>query len=130
MALEQHVGGRSKDKVLEELVKIRISQLNGCAFCLDMHSKDLLKLGDYQEKIIMVSVWHEAPVFTAKERAVLELAEAVTLISQGGVKQELYAKVREHFSEEEFVDWIMAINAINSWNRIAISSGMYPGFQF
>lgn len=127
MAMEQHVGGRGKDKVLDELVKIRVSQLNGCAFCLDMHVKDLLMLGDYQERIMMLSVWREAPLYTAKERALLELAETVTQISQAGVPQDVYDKVREHFSEEEYVDWIMAINTINCWNRIAISTGMYPG---
>lgn len=127
MALEQHTASRGKDKVLTELVKIRVSQLNGCAFCLDMHAKDLLKLGDYQDKLLLVSVWREAPIFTAQERAILGLAEAVTHISEAGVPQSVYDKVREYCSEEEFVDWIMAINTINSWNRIAISTGMYPG---
>ncbi|UQZ32316.1 alkylhydroperoxidase [Paenibacillus sp. PK3_47] len=127
MALEQHNAGRTSDKVLTELVKIRVSQLNGCAFCLDMHAKDLLKLGDYQDKLLLLCVWREAPIFKAKERALLELAETVTEISKAGVPQAVYDKVREHFSEEEFVDWIMNINTINSWNRIAISTGMYPG---
>ncbi|WP_342561703.1 carboxymuconolactone decarboxylase family protein [Paenibacillus sp. FSL R7-0345] len=127
MTMEQHTSGRGLDKVLTELVKIRVSQINGCAFCLDMHAKDLLKLGDYQDKLVLVSVWREAPVFTEKERAVLELAEAVTHISHDGVPQAVYDKVREFVSEEEYVDWIMSINMINSWNRIAISTGMYPG---
>ncbi|MNW06384.1 hypothetical protein D3C71_2027810 [compost metagenome] len=78
---------------------------------------------------MLVSVWREAPVFSGKERALLELAEAVTHISQGGVPQAVYDNVREHVSEEEFVDWIMSINTINSWNRIAISTGMYPGIS-
>ncbi|WP_054941256.1 carboxymuconolactone decarboxylase family protein [Paenibacillus ihuae] len=127
MAAEQHNAGRGLDKVLVELVKIRVSQINGCAFCLDMHAKDLLKLGDYQDKLVLVSVWREATVFSGKERALLELAESVTLISQGGVPQAGYDNVREYVSEEEFVDWIMSINTINNWNRIAISTGMYPG---
>ncbi|WP_019910113.1 carboxymuconolactone decarboxylase family protein [Paenibacillus sp. HW567] len=127
MALEQHAGGRIKDKVLYELVKIRVSQINGCAFCMDMHAKDLLKLGDYADHILLLSVWHEVPLFTEREKALLELAETVTLISQDGVPQALYDKVMEHFSQEEYVDWIMGINTINSWNRIAISTGMYPG---
>ncbi|MHA6533421.1 carboxymuconolactone decarboxylase family protein [Paenibacillus sp. BAC0078] len=127
MTLEQHAGGRIKDKVLYELVKIRVSQINGCAFCLDMHAKDLLKLGDYADHILLLSVWREVPLFTEREKALLELAETVTLISQAGVPQALYDKVMEHFSQEEFVDWIMVINTINSWNRIAISTGMYPG---
>lgn len=127
LALEQHTAGRGKDMVLTELVKIRVSQLNGCAFCLDMHAKDLLKLGDYQDKLLLLSVWREAPVFTDRERALLALAEAVTHISKAGVPQNVYDKVREYYSEEEYVDWIMAINTINCWNRIAISTGMYPG---
>ncbi|WP_433921413.1 carboxymuconolactone decarboxylase family protein [Paenibacillus taichungensis] len=127
MALEQHISGQFDDKPLYELLKIRVSQINGCAFCLDMHAKDLLKLGDYADHILLLSVWREAPLFTEKERVMLELAEAVTLISEQGVPLELYEKVREHFSEAELVDLIMAINTINSWNRIAITTGMYPG---
>ncbi|PWW43920.1 MULTISPECIES: carboxymuconolactone decarboxylase family protein [Paenibacillus] len=127
MALEQHISGQFKDKPLYELLKIRVSQINGCAFCLDMHAKDLLKLGDYADHILLLSVWREVPLFTEKERVMLELAEAVTLISEQGVPLELYEKVREHFSEAELVDLIMAINTINSWNRIAITTGMYPG---
>lgn len=127
MALEKHAGERSKDKVLYELVKIRVSQINGCAFCLEMHAKDLLKLGDYAEHILLLSVWREVPLFTERERVLLELAESVTHISHAGVPQKLYDKVIGHFSEEEFMDWIMAINTINNWNRIAISTGMYPG---
>jgi AhpD family alkylhydroperoxidase len=127
MALEQHISGQFEDKPLYELLKIRVSQINGCAFCLDMHAKDLLKLGDYADHILLLSVWREVPLYTEKERVMLELAEAVTLISEQGVPLELYEKVREHFSEAELVDLIMAINTINSWNRIAITTGMYPG---
>ncbi|RAW18351.1 carboxymuconolactone decarboxylase family protein [Paenibacillus taichungensis] len=127
MALEQHISGQFEDKPLYELLKIRVSQINGCAFCLDMHAKDLLKLGDYADHILLLSVWREVPLFTEKERVMLELAEAVTLISKQGVPLELYEKVREYFSEAEVVDLIMAINTINSWNRIAITTGMYPG---
>ncbi|UPK41812.1 carboxymuconolactone decarboxylase family protein [Paenibacillus pabuli] len=127
MALEQHVSGQFEDKPLYELLKIRVSQINGCAFCLDMHAKDLMKLGDYADHILLLSVWREVPLFTEKERVMLELAEAVTLISEEGVPLELYEKVKEHFSDAEVVDLIMAINTINSWNRIAITTGMYPG---
>lgn len=127
MALEQHISGQFEDKPLYELLKIRVSQINGCAFCLDMHAKDLLKLGDYADHILLLSVWREVPLFTEKERVMLELAEAVTLISEQGVPLELYEKVRDHFSEAELVGLIMAINTINSWNRIAITTGMYPG---
>ncbi|ULO09448.1 carboxymuconolactone decarboxylase family protein [Paenibacillus sp. 19GGS1-52] len=127
MSLEQYTSSRCTDKVLYELIKIRVSQINGCSFCLDMHAKDLLKLGDHGDRILLLSVWREVPLFTEKERAVLELAEAVANIGQAGVPQLVYDKVREFVSEEEFIDLIMAINTINSWNRIAISTGMYPG---
>lgn len=127
MAMEKYTSGRFADKVLYELLKIRVSQINGCAFCLDMHAKDLMKLGDYTDHITLLSVWRETPLFTDRQRAMLELAEAVTRISEQGVPQELYARVREYFSEEDYVDLIVAINTINSWNRIAISTGMYPG---
>ncbi|WP_145331633.1 carboxymuconolactone decarboxylase family protein [Paenibacillus xylanexedens] len=127
MAMEQYVSGQFEDKVLYELLKIRVSQVNGCAFCIDMHAKDLMKLGDYGDHILLLSVWHEVPIFTEKQRVMLEMAEVVTRISEQGVPLELYNKVREHFSETEIVNLIMAINSINSWNRIAITTGMYPG---
>ncbi|QOS79770.1 carboxymuconolactone decarboxylase family protein [Paenibacillus sp. JNUCC31] len=127
MAMEQHVSGQFEDKVLYELLKIRVSQINGCAFCLDMHAKDLLKLGDYADHILLLSVWREVPLFTEKERVMLELAEAVTCISDQGVPLELFEKVKDHFSDAELVDLILAINTINNWNRIAITTGMYPG---
>ncbi|MFM9278276.1 carboxymuconolactone decarboxylase family protein [Paenibacillus jiagnxiensis] len=125
--MEEYTSSLFEDKVLYELLKIRVSQINGCAFCLDMHAKDLMKLGDYADHILLLSVWREVPLFTEKERVMLELAEAVTRISEQGVPQELYNRVREHFDEGEYVDLIAAINTINSWNRLAISTGMYPG---
>ncbi len=109
------------------MLKIRVSQINGCSYCLDMHAKDLLKLGDYGDHILQLALWREVPLFTEKERAMLELAEAVARISEQGVPTDLYNRVREHFTEEEYVDVIMAVNVINSWNRIAIATGMYPG---
>ncbi|WP_379135760.1 carboxymuconolactone decarboxylase family protein [Paenibacillus sp. sgz500958] len=128
MALEKHTSSRIKDKVLYELIKIRVSQINGCAFCLDMHAKDLLKLGDHSDRILLLSVWREVPaLFTEKERVAIELAEVVTKISEAGVPGNVYDRVRGLFSEEEYIDLIVAINTINNWNRIAISTGMYPG---
>ncbi|GGA33817.1 carboxymuconolactone decarboxylase family protein [Paenibacillus physcomitrellae] len=128
VTLEKFASEHIPDKVLYELIKIRVSQINGCSFCLDMHAKDLLKLGEYQNQILLIALWHEVPgLFTEKECAVLELAEAVTLIHKGGVSDDLYARIRTYFSEEEYMNLIMAINTINNWNRIAISTGMYPG---
>jgi len=127
MKLEETVKQMTGDPILFELVKIRASQINGCAFCVDMHTKDLRKLGESEERMSLIVVWRETPLFTEKERAALALAEAVTQISKDGVPQELYDEVRKHFNETEFISLIMTINVINNWNRIAISTGMFPG---
>ncbi|KRE93320.1 hypothetical protein ASG89_07430 [Paenibacillus sp. Soil766] len=127
MKLEGFVKESGLDETLYEFIKIRTSQINGCAFCLDMHTRDLRKMGETEQRIYLLSAWREAPIYSEKERAVLELTEAVTTISAAGVPQELFDRVRKHFDEREFVTLIMAINTINSWNRIAISTGMFPG---
>ncbi|TBL79949.1 carboxymuconolactone decarboxylase family protein [Paenibacillus thalictri] len=127
LKLEQFIKSSGLDPVLYELIKIRASQINGCAFCLDMHTTDLRKMGESERRINLISVWRETTFFTDKEKAALELTEAVTLISQGGVTDALYDKVRSHYDESEYATLIMAINTINNWNRIAISTGMFPG---
>ncbi|WP_219835584.1 carboxymuconolactone decarboxylase family protein [Paenibacillus sp. R14(2021)] len=114
------------DANLYELIKIRASQINGCAFCINMHTRDARKIGETEQRIYLLNAWREAPFYTDKERAVLELTEAVTRISEGGVPQDLYERVRAHVDEAEYVVIIMAINTINAWNRIAISTGMFP----
>lgn len=115
------------DPILYELVKIRASQINGCSYCLDMHTKATRKLGETEQRVNLVSVWRETPYFTAKEKAALELTEALTLVSQRGIPDELYDKVREHFSEKEYLAVVMAVITINGWNRLAIATNMYPG---
>lgn len=127
LKLEGFIKNTNLDPILYELIKIRASQINGCAFCLDMHTTDLRKLGESEQRINLIMVWGEVPFFTDKERVVLELTEVVTRISDAGVPQSLYEKVREHFSEEEYLTLIMAVNTINCWNRIAISVDMFPG---
>lgn len=124
LQLEKHVQESGLDKSLIELIKIRTSQINGCAFCLDMHTKDARKLGETEQRIYLLNAWREATFYTAAERAALALTEAVTLISTRGVPEELYAEVREHFDEQQYVALLMAINTINAWNRLAISIGM------
>ncbi|WP_195574262.1 carboxymuconolactone decarboxylase family protein [Paenibacillus sp. 1001270B_150601_E10] len=126
LALDKHVNP-TVDDVLHELIKIRASQMNGCAFCIDMHTTDLMKMGDHTMRIMHLSVWRESPLFTAKEKAVLELTEYVTKIADSGVPDDVYERVREHFNEKEYVDLVMAILTINGWNRIALATGMYPG---
>lgn len=126
LKMEGFIQSCGLDKKLYELIKIRASQINRCAFCLNMHTADARSMGETEQRLYLLSAWREAPFYTEAEQAVLALTEAVTLISKEGVSQELYEKVREHFDETEFVNLIMAINTINSWNRIAISTGMFP----
>jgi len=126
LGLEKFVVESSLDKKLIELIKLRASQINGCAFCLNMHAKDARAMGETEQRIYLLNAWREAPYYTAAERAVLALTEAITRISEAGVPQHVFDEVREHFDGKQFVELVMAINAINSWNRIAISTGMMP----
>ncbi|GGG69259.1 carboxymuconolactone decarboxylase family protein [Paenibacillus radicis (ex Gao et al. 2016)] len=127
LKLEGYVKKSGLDHSLLELIKIRASQINGCAYCLDMHTKDARAMGETEQRLFMLSAWREAPFYSEEERAALALTEAVTKISDAGVPQPLYEQVRKHFDESQFVNLIMAINAINCWNRMAISTGMVPG---
>ncbi|MCD9021789.1 carboxymuconolactone decarboxylase family protein [Cohnella silvisoli] len=127
LQLEQFMSECGLEKTLYELIKLRASQINGCAYCMDMHSRDLRKMGEPEERIYLLSVWRETPIYSDREKAVLALTEAVTLIAQDGLPNEIYEQVRVHFDEREFMNMIMAINVINSWNRIAISTRMFPG---
>ncbi|MBN3526576.1 carboxymuconolactone decarboxylase family protein [Paenibacillus apiarius] len=114
------------DKRMKELIKIRASQINGCAFCIDMHTKDARKLGETEQRIYALNAWRETPFFTPEERAVLALTEAVTLITEGHVPDEVYKEARRYFDEKATAEIIMAIATINAWNRIAISSRKMP----
>jgi AhpD family alkylhydroperoxidase len=115
------------DPVVAELVKIRSSQLNHCAFCLDMHTRDARRAGESEERIYLLSAWEEAgSVFTGKERAALALTEAVTVITDGFVPDAVYERAAEHFEEEELAHLIAVILTINSWNRIAVTTRMAP----
>ncbi|MFE8916723.1 carboxymuconolactone decarboxylase family protein [Streptomyces globisporus] len=116
------------DPVLVELVKIRASQLNQCAFCLDMHSKDALAAGESAERIIQLSAWRESRHFyTGKELAALALTEAVTVLTDGFVPDEVYAEVSQHFEETELAQLIAAITVINAWNRFGVTGRLAPG---
>ncbi|MFE7774168.1 carboxymuconolactone decarboxylase family protein [Streptomyces sp. NPDC057445] len=116
------------DPVLLELVKIRASQLNHCAFCLDMHTKDALAAGESVDRIIQLSAWEESRHFyTAKEIAAIELTEAVTVLTDGFVPDEVYEKAAKHFEEAELAQLIAAITVINAWNRFGVSTRMVPG---
>jgi AhpD family alkylhydroperoxidase len=116
------------EPTLLELVKIRASQINHCAFCLDMHSKDALAAGESAERIIQLSAWEESKHFyTAKEIAAIELTEAVTVLTDGFVPDEVYAKAAKEFDETELAHLIAAITAINAWNRFGVSTRSVPG---
>jgi AhpD family alkylhydroperoxidase len=106
---------------LLELVKTRASQLNGCAFCLDMHTKDARAEGETEQRLYALNAWREAPFFSDRERAALAWTEAITNIQQGHASDEAYSEARRHFSEQELVKLTFAINQINAWNRIAIA---------
>ncbi len=105
---------------LLELVKNRASQINGCAWCLDMHTKDARALGETEQRLYLIPVWREAPCYTPRERAALAWTEAVTLIANG-VPDDVFAEARKHFSEKELVDLTLAIIAINGWNRMNVA---------
>ncbi|MGW4628766.1 carboxymuconolactone decarboxylase family protein [Streptomyces rubiginosohelvolus] len=116
------------DPVLVELVKIRASQLNQCAFCLDMHSKDALAAGESAERIVQLSAWRESRHFyTEKELAALALTEAVTVLTDGFVPDEVYAEASRHFEETELAQLIAAITVINAWNRFGVTGRLTPG---
>lgn len=121
MALEQQVRHSNLDPALRELIKLRASQINGCAYCIDMHTKDARAAGETEQRLYALSAWHEAPFFSERERAALRWTEALTLISENDVPDSLYDAVRQQFSEEEIVNLSLAIIAINGWNRLAIS---------
>ncbi len=122
--LEHHSG---LEPVLLNLVKMRASQINGCAYCIDMHSKDLRALGESEQRIYELDAWRETPFYSERERAALEWTEAVTLVAQTHVPDEIYDRVRRHFSEQELVSLTLAVVAINGWNRLAISFRQVPG---
>ena len=125
-ALQSYVDQSGLDAKLRELIKIRASQINGCAYCLAMHTRDARKLGESDERMHLLDAWREAPIFTPRERAALAWTEAVTLVAQTHVPDDVYAEVRKQFSEKEIVDLTAAVAAINTWNRIAISLRAVP----
>ncbi len=125
--LEAYLAECGLEPSLLDLIKTRASQINGCAYCLDMHTKDARKGGESEQRLYALSAWRETPFYTERERVALAWTEAVTLITSGHVPDELYEEVRQHFPEEELVDLTLAVVAINSWNRLAISFRTVPG---
>ena len=126
-ALEQAIRQGGLEANLLELVRMRASQINGCAYCLDMHSKDARAEGETEQRLYGLSAWREAPYYTDRERAALEWTEAVTLVPRDQVPDEVYERIRQQFSEAELGTLTTAVVAINGWNRIAIAFRAVPG---
>jgi len=118
--LNNYVQGCGLEHALMELVKTRASQINGCAYCLDMHTKDARAAGETEQRLYTLSAWRETPFFSERERAALAWTEAITLISEHEIEDELYAELERHFSPKEIVDLTLAIITINGWNRLSI----------
>jgi len=125
--IEKYVAGSGLDPKLIHLIKMRASQINGCAYCLDMHSIDARAAGETEQRLYTLDAWHETPFFTDRERVALAWTETVTRISETHAADELFAELKKHFSEKEIVDLTLAIAMINLWNRIAISLRAVPG---
>jgi len=126
-AVERYTRQCGLEPALVDLVKLRASMINGCAYCVDMHTKDARAAGESEQRLYAVSVWREAPFFTPRERAALAWTDAVTEVSKDHVPDEVYRVAREHFDEKQLVDLTVAIGAINTWNRIAISFRVVAG---
>jgi len=125
--LEAYVRQSGLEPQLLELVKTRASQINGCAYCIDMHTKDARAHGETEQRLYALSAWRETPFFSERERAALAWTEAITLVADGPVDDEDYDAVREHFDERSLVDLTLAIVAINGWNRLAVGFATVPG---
>lgn len=119
--LEAPLRNSGLEPALRGLIKVRASQINGCAYCIDMHTKDARAEGETEQRLYELNAWRETPFYTDRERAALEWTEQLTLIAGRGVPDELYARMREHFSEAELVNLTLAVVQINAWNRFAIS---------
>ena len=120
LALEMHVRGSGLPAALMELVKTRASQINGCAFCIHMHSRDAMRAGETPERLLLLSAWRESPLYTPAERAALAWTEALTLLPQTGAPDADYAEVAEHFEPAALVSLTVLIGLINTWNRLAV----------
>ena len=125
--LERHVRQAGFEKGLLDLIRMRASQINGCAYCLDMHSKDARAHGETEQRLYGLSAWREAPYYSERERAALEWTESLTLVADSHVPDEVFERARKHFSEAELVGLTLAVVQINGWNRLSISMRALPG---
>lgn len=123
---EEYISKSTLEKSLIDLIKLRASQINGCAYCIDMHTKDALKAGETPQRLFAISAWQETPFFNERERAALAWTEVLTLLPQTHAPDEVYEEVIRHFSEKETIDLTVAITNINSWNRLAVGFRKSP----
>jgi AhpD family alkylhydroperoxidase len=126
-ALDTYLPSCAIEQRLLFLVQLRVSQINGCAYCLDMHWKDLRALGETEQRLYSLDAWRECPCYSDRERAALAWAESVTRVADGHVSDEVYREVREAFTEKELADLTLAVAAINAWNRLSIAARLRPG---
>lgn len=127
LGLEKYLHECGLEEGLLLLIKFRASQINGCAYCLDMHSKELRALGETEQRLYSLDAWRECPYYSARERAALAWTEAVTLVSETHVPDDVYEEAKQHFTEKELGDLTVAVATINAWNRLAIAGRMTPG---
>jgi len=127
LGLEEYLHRCGLEEGLLHLIKLRASQINGCAYCLDMHWKDLRAIGESEQRMYSLDAWEESPFYTDRERAALLWTEAVTRVSQGHVPDDVYERVRPHYSEKELADLKVAVATINAWNRLSIAGRTTPG---
>jgi len=127
LGLEKYLHDCSLEEGLVHLIKLRTSQINGCAYCLDMHWKDLRAIGESEQRLYSLDAWEESPFYTDRERAALAWTEAVTRVSKEHVPDEVYKRVRTQFSERELADLTLAVATINAWNRLSIAGRATPG---
>jgi AhpD family alkylhydroperoxidase len=125
--LEKYLKGCGLEESLIHLIKMRASQINGCAYCIDMHSKDARSLGETEQRLYELNAWRETPFYTERERAALAWTESLTLVAETHVPDDVYEEVRKQFNEKEIVDLTHAVAAINAWNRLAIAMRAVPG---
>jgi AhpD family alkylhydroperoxidase len=127
LGLEKQVSNAGLDHKLLDLVRMRASQINGCAYCLDMHSKEARAAGETEQRLYGLNAWRETPYYSARERAALEWTEALTLVADTHVPDDVYERVREEFSEDQLAHLSLAIVAINGWNRLNVAARTVPG---
>jgi len=127
LGIEHYLQQCGLEESLQNLIKLRVSQINGCAYCIDMHWKDLKAAGEAEQRLYGLDAWEESPYYTERERAALTWAESVTNIQEGHVPDGVFERVKEFFNDKELADLTLAVTAINSWNRLSIAARTVPG---